>query len=81
MTDTQLASIAEALRKRAAENGGALQLDRCLTGILLSALNKLAQGPERQVLAEAVARGDVISLADRRMVRDWTSGTGPEDAA
>ena len=82
MTNAQLVSIADALRKRAAENGGALHLDRCLTGILLGALDKLAQGPDRNAaLARAVARGDVVSLADRRMVQDWTSDDDPEDAA
>ena len=92
MTNTQLASIAQALRKQASENDGALHLDRHLTGILLGALDRLAQGPARNAalaraiarqsaLVVAVARGDVISLADRRMVQNWTSGDGPEDAA
>ena len=81
----QMQSIVAALRKQASENNGALHLDRHLTGILLTALERLAQpyrhSPVIAAIANAAARGDVISLADWRMVKNWASGDGPEDAA
>ena len=81
----QMQSIVAALRKQASEHGGALHLDRHLTGILLGALERLAQpyrhAPVITAIATAVARGDVISLADARMVRKWAADDGPEGAA
>ena len=78
----RLALITEALRRQASDQGGALRLDRHMTDILLQALDTLALKPERHVaLMAAVARGDVVNLADRRMARDWSCESGPEDAA
>ena len=82
MMGNRLASIVEALRRQAADRGGALYLYREMTGILLRALGDLARRLDRRAaLAGAVARGDVVSLADRRMARDMAAESGPEGAA
>ena len=91
MSDPQLTRIVAALRKGAAANDGALHLDHCLTDRLLDALDHLAGSDphaapghadaRQSALSSAVARGDVINLADRRMVINRTAGSDPEGAA
>tara|TARA_R110001583_G_scaffold151740_2_gene303610 strand:+ start:4987 stop:5277 length:291 start_codon:yes stop_codon:yes gene_type:complete len=91
MLSQKLSNVTGALRKMAHRSGGKLVLDPSTTDILLTNLQELADrlgsyeranGPvsagEPSLLAieRAVARGQVVNLADRRMARGFSS---PDD--
>ncbi|OSQ45565.1 hypothetical protein THS27_04350 [Thalassospira sp. MCCC 1A01428] len=91
MLSQKLSNVTGALRKMAHRSGGKLNLDASTTDILLTNLQELADrlgtyeranGPvsvgEPSLLAieRAVARGQVVNLADRRMARRFS---GPDD--
>lgn len=83
MLSQKLSNVTAALRKQANYSNGRLVLDVSITDILLTNLQELADGlaeyershgtipvgdPSIRAIERAVARGEVVNLADRRTV-------------
>ncbi|WP_297020737.1 hypothetical protein [Thalassospira sp.] len=94
MLSQKLSSVTAALRKQANIHDGKLQLDTHMTDILLSNLQDLAgqvgnyentegpiliANPCLDAIERAVARGQVVSLADRRTAANLQRDLPPDD--
>lgn len=93
MISQKLANITAALRKIANYQSGKLELDHATTDILLTNMDELAENlgnyeqnmgpipvgePSLRAIERAVARGQVISLADRRTVQNLRRDLSPD---
>lgn len=94
MLSEKLSNITAALRKMANYNSGKLQLDHSTTDILLTNLQELSNDlgnyekclgpiaagePSLRAIERAVARGQVVSLADRRTAANLHRDLPPDD--
>lgn len=93
MISQKLSNITAALRKQANAQGGKLQLDSSITDILLTNLQELSDNlgdyersmgpipvgePSLYAIERAVARGQVVSLADRRTAANLRRDLPPD---